>query len=333
MRSASTVPVQLFFAILIFSQTCLNAQVYVVNTGTGYIGQYTTAGAKINSSLVFDGNGPLVTAVSGSNLYVVNSGETNPQGSIGVYTTAGATVNAALVTGIDEPNGFALSGSDLFLVNYTNTPTGRVSEYTTSGATVNASLISGFSSPGASGPAYIAISGSNLYLAISNDETGVSTVSEYTTSGAIVNSDLITVPGSVEEISGIAVSGSDLFVMGYKGSNGTNGTIGEFTTTGATVNASLVTGLTYPVGLAVSGADIYVTNNSANSVGEYTTSGAAVNPSLITGLSYPLGITVVAAPVPEPGPLSLIILTLCVPLWVRPTSRRHSPAPIIGTAR
>src|SRR6267143_2435256 len=48
------------------------------------------------------------------------------------------------------------------------------------------------------------------------------------------------------------------------------GTIGEYDyNTGSTVNASLVSGLNYPWGIAVSGANLYVANNTAQSIGEY----------------------------------------------------------------
>src|SRR5262249_18968835 len=45
---------------------------------------------------------------------------------------------------------------------------------------------------------------------------------------------------------GIAVSGSDLFVT-----NTPIGTIGEYTTAGATVNPALISGLVYPYAIAV----------------------------------------------------------------------------------
>jgi autotransporter-associated beta strand protein len=157
----------------------------------------------------------------------------------------------------------------------TNFSSGAIGEYTISGATVNASLASG------DGPTYIAVSGSDLF--VSNNS---GTVGEYTTSGATVNASLVSglsVPG------GIAVSGSDLFVVDFY-----NNTIGEYTTSGATVNASLVSrasGLDGPVALAV-GSDLFVTNVITNTIGEYTTSGATVNVSLVSGLNRPEGIAV-----------------------------------------
>jgi len=158
------------------------------------------------------------------------------------------------------------------------------------------------------------------------DGSGSGTIGEYTTSGTPVNASLIT---GLTGPSGIAVSGSNLFVANFG-----NATIGEYTTSGTTVNASLITGLVEPSGIAVSGSnlfisylvgtggiseyttsgttvnvplitglgepfgiamsgsDLFVVNGAGGTIGEYTTSGTPVNPSLITGLSTPTGIAV-----------------------------------------
>jgi hypothetical protein len=73
-----------------------------------------------------------------------------------------------------------------------------------------------------------------------------------------------------------------------------NNTIGEYTTGGATVNASLISGLglNNPMGIAVSGGNIFVANLGNNTIGEYTTAGARVNASLVAGLNNPIGIAV-----------------------------------------
>jgi hypothetical protein len=92
---------------------------------------------------------------------------------------------------------------------------------------------------------------------------------------------------------GIAVFGSDLFVVNY-GSN----SIGEYTTSGATVNADLISGLSDPGGgIAVCGSDLFVVNVAGGyegygMIGEYTTSGAVVNASLVSGLYIPGAIAV-----------------------------------------
>jgi hypothetical protein len=111
----------------------------------------------------------------------------------------------------------------------------------------------------------------------------------------------------------VAVSGNDLFVASTSFSPIANtsvypGTVGEYNaTTGAAINASLIpydnsgsqfdpfTGLpSYPVGLAVSGNDLFVANwgqTNGTTVSEYNaTTGAGINASFITGLHGPSGL-------------------------------------------
>ena len=66
---------------------------------------------------------------------------------------------------------------------------------------------------------------------------------------------------------------------------------------GGTVNASLVSGLYSPSAIAVSGSNLFVTNETATNdpvgwIGEYTTTGGTVNASLISGLNSPSAIAV-----------------------------------------
>jgi len=77
-------------------------------------------------------------------------------------------------------------------------------------------------------------------------------------------------------------------------SNDYNGTVGKYNaTTGAAINAAFVTGLDYPVGIAVSGNDLFVVNRRANTIGKYNaTTGATINASLVSGLSTPIGVVV-----------------------------------------
>ena len=118
---------------------------------------------------------------------------------------------------------------------------------------------------------------------------------------------------------GIAVSGSNLFVANYTAAPLANTPRRE-----RSVNASLVSGLVSrgalpcldrtclsrttatarlantprrvdrerlaglgvdgPHGIAVSGSNLFVTNDGKGTIGEYTTSGAVVNASLVSGL-------------------------------------------------
>jgi uncharacterized delta-60 repeat protein len=114
-------------------------------------------------------------------------------------------------------------------------------------------------------------------------------VGEYTlgaTPGTITSSnpDLIT---GLADPGGVAVSGSDLYVVDYA-----NEVVGEYTTSGQTVNASLVSGLQQPEAVVVSGNDLFVTSATNDTIGEYTTSGTIVNPSLISELGAPVGLAV-----------------------------------------
>jgi DNA-binding beta-propeller fold protein YncE len=75
------------------------------------------------------------------------------------------------------------------------------------------------------------------------------------------------------------------------------------------VNSALISGLLNPIGIAISGTNLFVANfgnGNANTgkIGEYTISGTTVNASLISGLDNPWGITVV----PEPNVLLLFAL-------------------------
>lgn len=220
----------------------------MVDNGRGTVGAYADSGAAINASLITGLNSPGFVAVSGGFLYV-----TSADGTIGKYTTSGATVNASLITGLNEPFDLEISGGRLFVANSGD---GSIGEYTTSGATVDASLISGLS-----GPIGLAISGTRLFVATE------SSIGEYTTSGATINASLITdfsptdveISGSSLFVSyafvddafvgkyrldgtainptltptfpftyGVAVSGTDLFVVG-------DGTVSKFTTSGTVI--------------------------------------------------------------------------------------------------
>jgi hypothetical protein len=186
------------------------SELFVAKTsgsGAGTIGAYSaTTGMVINPALISGLNVPEGIAVSGSDLFVANTGAQ----TIGEYTTTGGVVNAALISGFNEPWGIAVSGSDLFVAD---TGFGRIGEYdATTGATVNAALISGLV-----GPTGVAVSGSDLFVANLGSGPGTGTIGEYTTTGQVVNAALISGLNSPE---GVAVSGSDLFFTNSPGTIG-----------------------------------------------------------------------------------------------------------------
>ena len=59
------------------------------------------------------------------------------------------------------------------------------------------------------------------------------------------------------------------------------------------MNAALVSGLVSPVGIAVSGGNLFVADSVTGTIGEYNaTTGAIVDADLISGLNGPSGIAV-----------------------------------------
>jgi uncharacterized delta-60 repeat protein len=76
----------------------------------------------------------------------------------------------------------------------------------------------------------------------------------------------------------LLMSSGQLFVS--VAGSGPSGSVAEYTGAGAAVNASLISSVTNPVAVAVSGANLFVVNNS-DTVSEYTTTGTLVNASLI----------------------------------------------------
>jgi hypothetical protein len=151
----------------------VHGQIFVANSQSSTIGEYTTSGATVNASLVSGLNGPTGLAVVGNDLFVANY-----SGTIGEYTTSGALVNASLVSGLYQPVAIAVEGNNLFVLSHN----GYVGEYTTSGATVNSELVLGLNNPYG-----LAVSGNALFVA----SVGNNTIGEYTTSGATVNASLV----------------------------------------------------------------------------------------------------------------------------------------------
>jgi hypothetical protein len=196
-----------------------------------------------------------------------------------LFVTSGTTVseyvvNAAsgalqssytLITGLANAEGIAVSNGDLFIastggnIGAPTSTSGFVNEYTISGSTANLltpDLITGLNNPLA-----LAISGNNLYVA-NRDGTGSTpppdgSVGEYTISNGSVSSSNASLITGLYETAGVAVSGSNLYVL----DDGNNGTVGSMTGTlyGYTLNSggnvasspqTLVTGLDYPLGIA-----------------------------------------------------------------------------------
>ena len=101
--------------------------------------------------------------------------------------------------------------------------------------------------------------GAQLY--VSQVQAGI--VSEYNAStGALIKADFIT---GLSTPNALLLSGSDLLVANEAGS------VGKYNaSTGAAINQSFITGTNFqPIGLALSGTDLFVANISNDTVGKY----------------------------------------------------------------
>jgi hypothetical protein len=87
----------------------------------------------------------------------------------------------------------------------------------------------------------------------SDDTNGFTTIREYSSDGATINSSVIS---EIQDVCyGITEYNGKIFIA-----DAPTGTISEYTTSGALINASLISGLNYPLGMVVSGGNLYVAN-------------------------------------------------------------------------
>ncbi len=265
-----------------------HGQIYVVNAGSGTIGEYSLTGQTINSSFITGLSSPTGIAVSGGYIYVAQE-----NGTIRKYTTAGLLVNASLISGLYLPWGITISGNNLFVANGGG-ESSTIGEYTISGATVNASLVSGLGNPTG-----LATDGNNLYVTCWH--TG--TVGIYMTSGTEIKT--FGSPGAYP--GGVTLDGNGhVYVSTLNG-------VGEYTTAGTPINTTLISGgYNSGVGIGLDGnGHLFWADNyggaGGNVIGEYTTGGQLINASFITGLSNPVAMAVV---VPEPVASTLMLIGL-----------------------
>ena len=191
---------------------------------------------------------------------------------------------------VNQPFALALSGNTLFVSDAGE----RITTYdVTTGAaftTVFNPLISGLLSP-----YNLAISGTTLY--VSQNLSASNLVGTYTTAGAVLNANFITT--APVGAFGLAISGKHLFVS--SGQDLGTGVAEYDLNTGALLNANFITGIQYPVALAVPGNTLYVAQDGGTTgtsvVSTYdATTGALLNANFITGLNGAGFILAVAAP-------------------------------------
>lgn len=109
------------------------------NLGIGdVVAEFTTSGALVNGSLIYNLSGQLGIAASGSDLFIED-----PNG-ISEYSTSGSLVQSDIVSSTDDFEDVAISGGDIYTTDFT---TSDIAEYTTSGAAVNTALVTNLVTP------------------------------------------------------------------------------------------------------------------------------------------------------------------------------------------
>jgi hypothetical protein len=170
------------------------AQLYSVTLpslpGTiGTVSEYSTKGKLLNANFITGLNNPVGIAVSGNNLFVVNSPPDDVSaGTVGKYNaTTGAAINAGFLSGLTLSFALAVSGNNLFVSSGNDESVYTVSVYdATTGATINADLITGLPQVYA-----IAVLDNNLFVATYTSH--VSTIGKYdAATGGTVNANFIT---------------------------------------------------------------------------------------------------------------------------------------------
>src|SRR6476660_8026578 len=140
-RVGAALPSMLRFALIVLCgiPLSIHANLFVGNTDTGAIDEYTNSGLPIHLLLITGLEYPRDIAISGDKLFVLTT-----DGTVGVYTASGQTLNASLITGLDHAVAIGVSANNIFVGTDANH--GTVAEYTTSGTLVNGSLITGLQS-------------------------------------------------------------------------------------------------------------------------------------------------------------------------------------------
>jgi len=102
---------------------------------------------------------------------------------------------------------------------------------------------------------------------------------------------------SLAVVAGLPAHAQEVYVSNYQGN-----TVGVYTLNSAGTaviasNSTLVTGLNFPLEIALSGSKLFVANNYGNTVGQYTLNSAGTgvsssNPSFLSGLNGPAGLAI-----------------------------------------
>jgi hypothetical protein len=269
---------------------------YIANQGNAKIEEYNAVtGASVATPLIANTqtNQPTALALSGNDLFV---GEGL---YIGEYNaTTGALLNRTFASFYDAQL-LAVGNGNLYAATISYP---EIGEFNLSTGSEESSNLTGFLPGGAYA---LAVSGTNLYVAEYASNT--SWVSDYNAiTGALITGTVAAVSG---QVACMALSGSDLY-LAYDGSALSWEEVNLLTDT-VVPGFTTPNGFETPVGMAVSGTNIYTTSEN-DTIDEYSaTSGALENSNFITSSLYQAG-PIIVSPVPEPTALPLMLAGLMI---------------------
>jgi WD40 repeat protein len=297
--------------------------VYVVDSGASTVEAFSAktgaTASNFNSPQALSGEDML--AVSGNYLYTVDSGND----TIGKYVAAtGAVVSDSLVdgnvTGDSLAGPIAVASGDIFVADNSNS----IAAFNAStGAAVGTFNFGGT----LDSIDYIAVANGKLYVASAVDDTiGVYSAS----TGDVINDTLLGSADGIEGITGMTISGTDLYVASLNDNTVNPYDIGEYNAgTGAAIDAALVssTDVTADDFVAFAGGDLFVLDENTPEIDVYNgTTGGIVDDPLVssTYLTAPTDLAIGAVPEPRP---TLLLLSGCL-IFLFPQTRRFAFAPV-----
>lgn len=205
--------------------------IYWSNSAANTIGRANLDGTGVNQTFIPGADAPHGVAVDSQHVYWTSYGE-NAIGAIGAANLEGTDVNPTFITGLSSPYGLAVYGQRIYWTSLTG---GTIGTANLDGTGVNPTFITGLAHPnGVAVDAQPSPASQQIYWSDFDVGIGVASLD-----GLGVIQDYFLVDGAVHDV---AVDQGVVYFTWEKGNGGGIGTDRD---------ANFVTGLGFPLGIAV----------------------------------------------------------------------------------